>query len=288
LERVRTREDNPAGVAFDAFAAHLFGAHPYGLPAMGSEASLQGLTLAQLQDYHQQFVSADKLVVCVAGAVEPDAIYAALGPSLAAAKSPKLPAPPAAPLAYRREAGAAGVRIPLSRQQAHCVIGAQGTTMTDADKHGIDVLCAVLSGQSGRLFTDLRDVQSLAYSVSCSSAEGIDPGHIFVYIGTAFEKVEQALAGVYGHLGRMRDVTISAAELSRAQRYLTGSHAIDLQRSGARAMAMALNARYGLGYDAMAHYPDKIRAVTAETVRDLANKYLSPEQLLEVVVGPKA
>jgi zinc protease len=285
-ERVRTRDDNPAGVAFDAFAAHLFPKHPYGLPALGTMQSLKALSCAQMSAYHKRFAAPDKFILCVAGNVEPDKVYAALAPAFETSASEPLPAPPTPDADYVRDPNKPGIRIALPKQQAHCLIGAQGTTMADADRYGIDVMCAVLSGQSGRLFTDLRDVQSLAYSVSCSNAEGIDPGHIFVYIGCAFEKVQQALAGVYGHLQKLRDEPITPAELTRAQRYLTGSHAIDLQRSGARAMAMALNARYGLGYDAMARYPDGIRAVTVADVQKLAQKYLAPTRLLEVVVGP--
>lgn len=286
-ERVRTRDDNPAGVAFDAFAAHLFAEHPYGLPALGTMASLKALSCSQMDDYHKLYAAPDKLVLCVAGDVDPQAIYSMLAPAFQTEVSQALPKAPSAPRAYVRDEQGAGVRIALQKQQAHCVIGAQGTTMADAERFAIDVMCAVLSGQSGRLFTDLRDAQSLAYSVSCANAEGIDPGHIFVYIGCAFEKVQQALTGVYGHLKRLREEPVTSAELSRAQRYLIGSHAIDLQRSGARAMAMALNARYGLGYDAMARYAESIRRVTVAEVQKVAQTYLDPQRLLEVVVGPK-
>jgi zinc protease len=147
-------------------------------------------------------------------------------------------------------------------------------------------LTTVLSGQSGRLFVDLRDKKSLAYSVSCSSLEGLDPGHIVVHIGTSPDKVKVALAGIDEHLDRIRQERISDDELVRAVRYLVGTHAIDLQRAGARAMVMALGERLGLGYDHYASYLDHIRSVTAADVMRVAQTYLAPERLVEVVVGP--
>ncbi len=107
-----------------------------------------------------------------------------------------------------------------------------------------------------------------------------------VHMGTAPEKVPQALAGVREHLARLQQTRVTDAELARAKRYLVGSHAIELQRSGARAMHMALNERYGLGHDAHLHYAKHIEAVTAADVQAFARDYLGPERLVEVVVGP--
>lgn len=285
-ERLRTRDDHPTAVAFEAFAAKLFGDHPYGLPVLGTQASLEAMSLADIEHYHQLFTAPENLLLCVAGAVDPQAIYATVAPLFQQHATHKIPNAPAPARAYK--ADGKQIRIPLARQQAHCIVGAQGTSLEHADRFAIDVMCAVLSGQSGRLFTDLRDVQSLAYTVSCSNTEGLDKGHILVYIGCAFDKVDQALRGVHQHLEKMREAPIGQDELQRAQHYLTGSHAIDLQRSGARAMSMALNARYSLGYDAYAHYPDKILAVTAADVQRVAKTYLDKTRLLEVVVGPEA
>jgi zinc protease len=179
----------------------------------------------------------------------------------------------------------APVRYPLARQQSHVVVGSMGTTLHDPRRFALEVLSAVLSGQSGRLFMDLRDKQSLAYSVSSSNLEGLDPGHVLVHMGTSPDKVTQALAGVYRHLERVCKEPITAEELARAQRYLIGTHAIELQRCGARAMSMALNELYGLGYDEHTRYATAIRGVTADAVLEGAQRYLQRDRLLEVVVG---
>ena len=103
-----------------------------------------------------------------------------------------------------------------------------GARVGDKDRYVLDVLSTILSGQSGRLFLELRDRQSLAYAISSSSLEGLDPGYFLVHVGTSLEKVEQALAGVYLELSRLRDGLVDVQELDRARRYLVGTHAIDL------------------------------------------------------------
>jgi predicted Zn-dependent peptidase len=101
------------------------------------------------------------------------------------------------------------------------------------------VLVAILGGQSGRLFAELRDHQALAYRVSAHSIEGLDPGFVAIYLSCAPDKLEAAVAAVRRELARLRDGgqgaqgaqgPVTAAEVERAQRYLIGGHQIAMQR----------------------------------------------------------
>ena len=58
------------------------------------------------------------------------------------------------------------------------------------------MLTQVLSGQGGRLFLELRDRRSLAYSVSALNVEGLAPGFFAVYIATAPDKLAEARRGM--------------------------------------------------------------------------------------------
>ncbi len=67
-----------------------------------------------------------------------------------------------------------------------------GLRWSDPRRYALDVLSTVLSGQGGRLFMDLRDRQSLAYTVSAISSFGVHPGMFGAYIACAPEKAEHA------------------------------------------------------------------------------------------------
>ena len=75
----------------------------------------------------------------------------------------------------------------------------------------------------------------------------------------------------------------AATELSldEAVRY-----AIGLQRNGARAASMALDAAYGLGAGAFERYAEEIEAVTAEQVLEAARATIDFERSALAVVGP--
>ena len=51
--------------------AHLFSGHPYGRSVDGSEASLAAIKHADLQQYYEQHVGADRLIIAVAGDFKP-------------------------------------------------------------------------------------------------------------------------------------------------------------------------------------------------------------------------
>ena len=286
IERIKNREDNPAGFAFDLFSSSLFPGHPYGFRMTGTEESIAGIDATALMQHLSLLCSPDKLIICVTGGIEVDRVLDTLAARLEAV--PRGPSLPPAPSMAAMADGPREKHATLEKKQSHVLIGGRGTTVDDPDRFALEALTTVLSGQSGRLFMDLRDRQSLAYSVSGTAVEGLQPGHVLVHMGTSPEKVEQAVKGLYEHLTRIVTDPVSDTELMRAKRYLIGTHAIELQRTGSRATSMALAERFGLGYAAQAKYPDAIRAVTASRVLEVARRYLDPGKLIQVVVGPRA
>ncbi|MGN6108273.1 MAG: M16 family metallopeptidase, partial [Kofleriaceae bacterium] len=156
------------------------------------------------------------------------------------------------------------------------------------DRFALEVLVAVLGGQSGRLFAELRDAQALVYRVSAHSVEGVDPGFVAIYLSCAPDKVDAAVAAVHDVLERVRTQPITADELARAQNYLVGSHQIAMQRRAAVANAMAYHEAYGLGWQTWAGYDDAIRAVRPADVAAAASRYLRPDAMITATVRPPA
>ena len=154
----------------------------------------------------------------------------------------------------------------LERAQAHLVVGFPGATIDAKDRFALEVLVAVLGGQSGRLFGELRDRQGLVYRVSAHSVEGVDPGFVAIYLSCAPEKLEAAVAAVRGELKRVRDDGITA-ESSSARR-LPDRQPPDRDAAAvAVANAIAYYEAYGLGWKSWAGYDDAIRAVRSTRSR---------------------
>jgi zinc protease len=283
LDDQRAQADHPTQVAFRLFSEALYGDHPYARDALGTAAAISGLGRAELVSFYRKSYPVSALTLAIVGDVELDDVIAHVTRRFGAAKAsrgaPRSVAPPG--FERRRE-----VYRFLARAQAHLVVGFPGATIDAPDRFALEVLVAVLGGQSGRLFAELRDRQALVYRVSAHSVEGVDPGFVAAYLSCAPDKLDAAVAAVRAELSHVRASGITAAELQRAQSYLIGSHQIAMQRRSAVANAMAYHEAYGLGWQTWSDYPDQIRAVTVADVAAAAGRYLANDREVIATVRP--
>ena len=284
IQEIAAREDRPSSLAFDAFSRALFERHPYRMPQIGERATVERITGDQLRAHHRRFHDPSRMVLAVIGDVnaaevreQARTLFGAAGEGV-----PPLPeVPQDSPPTERRR-----VHRTLARAQAHVVLGFQGLRLYDPDRHALEVLSTVLSGMGGRLFTELRDKRSMAYSVTSMAVEGIDPGYFAVYIGTSADKREAAEAGMEAELRRVLDEQVTPAELDRAKAHLVGTHEIGLQRNAARAALLALDGAYGLGLDNFENYDEHIQSVSADDVQRVARRIIQLDRAVVAVVGP--
>ncbi len=284
LQDILAREDNPAGLAQDLLARTLYQRHPYGLSSFGEQPSVERLTPADLGAYHAQHMNPAQMTLCVVGDVKVDQVlslaHEAFGRSREmAGPAPEVPSEP--PITDARS-----TRKTIHRAQSHLVLGFGGARVSDPWRHALDVLSTALSGQGGRLFIELRDKRSMAYSVSSYSVEGVDPGFFAVYMATSPPKVDAALEGIRTELARIREEPLLETELRRARQHLIGTHEIGLQRNGARAALLALDQCYGLGLENFVHYAERVSAVTMQDVQDVARRVIDLDRCALAVVGP--
>lgn len=283
LQDIAAREDRPSAVAFELFARTLFTRHPYRLSLSGEPASLEALTPEALRAFHQKYFDPSRLTLAVVGDVDTHAVIEAatraFGASRGAPGTPEIPHEP--PVEGPRRASRT-----LQKAQTQLILGFPGARVTDPWRRPLEVLATLLSGQSGRLFIELRDKRSMAYSVSATTLEGVDPGYFAVYMATSPEKVDAALAGMRDELQKLKEQPVGKDELLRATRYLVGSQQIGLQRNGARAATMALDACYGLGPERYLRYADEMEAVTADDVLEVARRVIDFGKETLVTVGP--
>ncbi|MBI2378434.1 MAG: insulinase family protein [Deltaproteobacteria bacterium] len=284
IEDIASRQDSLATVCFDQLARTLWTAHPYRLPTIGTKESVEGLDREKILAAYRSQLRPDRLTFAVVGAVDvADTIdrferWVGNQKPHADAKEIVLPSLDPWPEAPR------AVRVVRDKAQAHLALGFPGLSVTDERRFALEVLSSILAGQGGRLFLELRDKQSLAYSVTAASMEGLHPGYFAVYIGTAPEKVKVAEDGMLKELAKVLDGDVYDLELERAKRYLIGAHEIGLQRTSSRASSMAINERYGIGYDELLRYEASIQGVTKAQIRSVARDLIRLDRVVRSLV----
>ncbi|CAN5891753.1 pitrilysin family protein [soil metagenome] len=279
--------DSPSQVAFRVFSEALYRDHPYARDALGTPAAVGDLTRSSLSAFYAERYPVAGLTLAIVGDVEVDEVIAAVKARFAAAPkaTPKTPVVKPLVLDGRSDRDREVYRY-LTRQQAHLVIGFPGATIDAKDRFALEVLVAILGGQSGRLFAELREKQAIAYRVSAHSIEGVDPGFVAVYLSCAPDKLPSAIAAVRSELERVRVSGVTTDEVERARSYLIGSHQISMQRRAAVANAMAYHEAYGLGWQTWSGYDDAIRAVTPAEIAAAAATYLRADRAITATVQP--
>ena len=140
------------------------------------------------------------------------------------------------------------------------------------------MLNAILSGQSGLLFRDLRDKQGLAYTVTSMVWQSRNTGFITLYIGTSPDKVDQSLDGFRKVLTDLAATPLPEEELSRARNILTGeyyqSHQSLISRS--RQAASLVTRGFPRNYDDQ--LIDRAQRVTPRGTAGVGQKTSDPGQ----------
>src|SRR5215213_5810842 len=86
-------------------------------------------------------------------------------------------------------------------------------------------------------------------------------------------------------LNRMRNDAVSAEELDNAKRAIIGSFALSLEQPQALLQNIITQKLYNLPADYWDTYPQKVAAVTAEDIQNVARKYIDLEHLQVIAVG---
>ncbi|MCB2228841.1 MAG: insulinase family protein [Desulfarculaceae bacterium] len=286
LAALRAQMNSPIARAFKRFRALVYGGHPYGHDPLGTPESLAKLDRAALQGAMARLKGPGGCVLSVVGDVDPKQVKAEVTRLMGklSGQAAKISVPPVAPPAKPRQEL---IDEPQARQ-SQILIGFAAPGVGSGKRWPLELADAVMGGMGGRLFSDLRDKRSLAYSVQPFYSPALGGGVFGFYMGVGPGKEPAALGGLGEHISAMRSAAPSPKEMERAKAYYLGQNAIGLQSYAAQAMAMAGGELNGLGWLFYTQVPAKVKAVSAAQVKAAVDKYLNPAHQTLLIAGPQA
>jgi zinc protease len=257
-----------------------YGTHPYARSVLGTEQTLGAIDGRSLRAWHEQRVLRAPLVIAVAGDVEPDDVAAQVAWAFE-----RLVIAPDQPLSAPRWPESPQVMAESrDKAQTALVLAFEGPPRRDPRRYATGLLAVVASGLGGRFFDELRDKQSLAYTVQAYASERVLAGTFISYIATSPDREEVARRGLLGEFAKFRDADVTPEELDRAKRYAIGARAIR-QEGGGAALADLVDAwLYGSGLHEIDEHDQRIGAVTAADIRAVAAEFFIEERRVEGIV----
>lgn len=274
LQSIRSMKEQPFTTAFNALRAAMYGEHPYGLPGIGTEASVAQLTRDDLVAAHQTYYRPDNCVMVIAGRITPEAAIALVEKNLGDWQAPDAPLPPliypAVPTEPTHQA------IAQATNQASILVGYAAPSVKDAAYPVLKLISTYLgNGLSSRLFVELREKRGLAYDVSAFYPTRLGVSQFVAHMGTAPANQAVALEGLRYETERLAAETLTAEELEAAKNKLLGQYALGKQTNAQLGQLLGWYEVLGLGVDFDQTFQNTIRAVTAEEVQLVAQRYLT-------------
>jgi len=286
LAGIRSLKDQPLQSAAKAMRRTLFGEIGYGLDALGAEASVQNVQVADLRSFHRQLARPNNCVLAIFGDVDPAAVRAAVQKAFETWKPAR--ENPAFSSALPPLTSPLRVSETRDKKQAVLVIGFRGTTLRDADRYPLELLQEACSDLGSRLFLNIREKMGLAYFVGAQNFVGLVPGYFAFYVGTAPEKADLVEKELLKEAELLRVEGLTEEELKRSKAKLIGQRKIARQDLGGLAMSSALDELFDLGF-AHSDIEDALyEAVTLDQIKAVAQKYLRPDGLVIATVRPAA
>src|SRR5690606_3125189 len=124
-----------------------------------------------------------------------------------------------------------GQKIVLNfdREQTHIMIGRPAYGVGTSNNLMLKMFNTFLSGQSSRLFVEIRDEKSLCYTTQPIHYSALEGGYWGIYIGTSTSKKVQAIESILNMLESYRSKGIKASEFERIKKIIYGQIQINVQ-----------------------------------------------------------
>ncbi len=288
--RLRT-EDNPESMTHEQFSAAAFVTSPYHHPVIGWMSDLEAMEVDDLKRWYRSWYAPNNATLVVVGDVNPAAVHKLARKHFGALKPGDVPA-----LKPRREITQTGERrvtVKAPAQLPYVVMGykvpALRTANDPEEAYALEVLAGVLDGgDSARIPTRLIRDASIAASAGAGYSLYARLDDLFILDGTPapghdVAELEQALRR---EVQRLHDEPVTAEELDRIKTQVIAADVYQRDSVFYQAMQIGMLETVGLDWRLADAYVDRIRAVTAEQIRAVARKYLTPDRLTVAVLDP--
>jgi len=292
IERVREQrladilqdKSSPGALAWRRFCSAVFGRHPYGQPPDGTEQTVAALTRTQVRDFHASRFVPENVFLLVVGDADPADIVTMAERVLGDWQTSKavdgfIPMP---------ETAARRVQV-VDRPnavQTSVLVGHIGLSRNSDDYIPVFLMNTLFGGYFGsRLNLNLRETRGYTYGAHSRFDARRQPGPFAAGAEVRSETTDHAIEEVLAEMHRMREDLVSAEELDKVKRYVTGSFPLLIETPAQVAQRIISIELYGLEKTYYNHFNSTVLSLTSDDIRGAAQRYLHPDSATIIAAG---
>ncbi len=280
-------DKDPDKVAAREWFATAFEGHTYGRPSSGTQATIAGITPADLEAYRKRTFAKSGLKVVAVGDISPaelgkllDTVFGPL-----ADKGDLVAVAPTTPVS-----GGKNQFIEMDVPQSVAVFGFGAMPRKDPDFMAAFVINHLIGGGgfASRLMEEVREKRGLAYSVY-SYLQPFKKASIFSGgVATRTDAMQTSIDIIRAELEKIAKDGPTQAEFDNAKSYLTGSYALRFDTNTKIASQLLGLMEEGFGPDYVETRNALIEAITLDDAKRVAKRLLETNNLIVTIVGKPA
>lgn len=284
IQRLLINREKIEYLADEQCSEHIWGTeHPYGYRTTAED--LEAINIIDLQSFYATNYSADNCLLYIAGKLDDTHLQLieqylggydwANGNRVADITHPyALPTPQKIHLPKHGSLQAA-VRItcPMFNK-------------THPDYHGMFVVNTILGGFFGsRLMSNIREEKGYTYGIYSYIESLLHGGQFTISTEVGKDVREDAVKEIYKEITTLQTKLVKNDELTLVRNYLLGTLLSQMSSTFKLASTLQGIYVYGLDLDFYHKFVQTIQTITPKQIRTLAQKYLQPAQMSEIIVG---
>jgi zinc protease len=285
-------DNDPGSILQEQMMAALYENHPYGIPIIGWEHEIEKLGRDDALAFYKRFYAPNNALLVVAGDVEPDevkkfaeATYGKIAPH-GALNGRVRPQEPEhySPVTVKLEDARAG-RITVQRYY----LAPSYASAKPGEAEALDLLMRIaVQGSTGRLYKRLVVERKTAASAGgWYSDSGLDAGRLAFYAIAADGVLPDELNAEIGSvIDELKENGVTQEELDRARNSYIAEFVYTSDSQSRTARHYAWRVALGMSVADVDEWPDRLRKVTVEDVRNAARTFLLDKNSVTGILTP--
>jgi zinc protease len=291
-ERRWRTDDSPHSLLSEQLMATMFEQHPYHHPVIGWMSDLKRLTADDVRAWYRRWYRPNNAVLVVAGDVDPKKVFALAQHYYG--HIPRRPIPETPDYTEPAQQGVKRIVVKAPAELPYMIMAYHAPALhrpSDQWKpYALEVLAGVLDGNgAARLNQSLVREQQLASDVGADYDPLSRGPDVFMLEGTPSEGKTTAdlETGFRKQIDKLIRDGVSEDELKRVKAQITASHVYQRDSVFYQAMEIGQLESLDLSWKDIPLMLQKLQAVTAKQVQDVAKEVFTDDNLTVAVLDPQ-
>ncbi len=282
LQEIGMVGDNPEEYVHILAGNHFWGENSLGRSILGSRENIAGFDADTIKKFFHRFYQPESIVISAAGSLEHERFVDLVGPAFESVRpgngiSERI-SPDGHPLINLHY---------KDIEQVHICLGTKGISITDPQRYAYFLMNTLLGGNmSSRLFQEIRERRGLAYSVYSFISSYVDTGMFGAYVGVNPKNAHESIALLLKEIRKLKEIRIGSDELTKAKEFTKGNLLLSSENNDNQMVRLAQNETHFGRFIPLQEVVDKVEAVTADEILELAESLFQDNRFALTMLGP--